>query len=86
MLPYKGISPLNRINIFRSYEIFKIFNEVYREKAHIELETIRDAIIPFAILDEVEEKQTKIQVNFENRSQISELKYNNRFHKVYGPF
>ncbi len=80
LLPYKEITQLNRINIFRNYEIFKVFKEVYREKAHIELETTRDVIIPFAILDEVEEKQTRVEVNFDNRSQFLELKYNNRFH------
>tara|TARA_Y100000589_G_C27190307_1_gene644507 strand:- start:581 stop:2203 length:1623 start_codon:yes stop_codon:yes gene_type:complete len=80
LLPCKEITLLNRINIFRNYEILKVFKEIYRDKAHIELETTRDVIIPFAILDEVGEKQTKVEVNFRNRSQFLELKYNNRFH------
>lgn len=84
ILPYTKIDLLNRINIYKPYEIVEIstLDEQSENKLKLDLES-SNLILPIAILkheSEKTDKTEKIILKFSDTIQSLEIKFKNRFH------
>ena len=81
-LPYENIEILNRINIFRPYEILEIKEIGVNSLYSLKTDKTKDMILPIAILDikGIKKDNAHILLSYNNKEVKLELKYKNRFH------
>lgn len=84
ILPYTKIDLLNRINVYKPYEIVEISTLEKQSEKKIKLDVqSNNLILPLAILKHESEKTDeteKIILKFSDTIQSLEIKYKNRFH------
>jgi hypothetical protein len=81
-LPYEGVSILNRINIYKPYEILEVKAIPKNSILDLNFDKTKDLILPLAVLDLnlTEEGNDKILLSYGDNKVQLELKYKNRFH------
>ena len=82
IVPYEDITELNRINIYRPYEILEAKTLLKKSQLDLNIETTKEFILPLAILDlnSSEKGNDHIKLSYNNVEVDLELKYKNRFH------
>lgn len=82
ILPYVDIDMLNRINIYKPYEILEIKKIAQKSSLSLDVNSTKDMLLPLAILDLNGEARgnDNIHLSCNNKKIELELKYKNRFH------
>ncbi len=82
IIPYEDITEINRINIYRPYEIQEVKTLQKQSYSDLNIETTKELILPLAVLDlNSSEKGNDVIRLVYNKVEIDlELKYKNRFH------
>jgi len=82
ILPYEDVNILNRINIYKPYEILEVKTIPKNSTLDLNVDTIKDMILPLAVLDLnlTEKGNDKIKLSYGDDKVELELRYKNRFH------
>ena len=82
IVPYEEITTLNRINIYRAYEILEVKALSKKSILDLNIDKTKELILPIAILDlnSNEKDNDHIKLSYNNVKVDLELKYKNRFH------
>jgi len=82
IIPYQNITTLDRINIYRPYEILEIKTLLKKSTLDLNIDTTKDMLLPLAVLDLnlTEKGNDKIKLSYGSNEVELELKYKNRFH------
>lgn len=82
ILPYEDVNILNRINIYKPYEILEVKTIPKNSTLDLNVDTTKDMILPLAVLDLnlTEKGNDKIKLSYGDDKVELELRYKNRFH------
>ena len=82
VIPYQNITILDRINIYRPYEILEIKTLLKKSTLDLNIDTTKDMLLPLAVLDLnlTEKGNDKVKLSYGSDEVELELKYKNRFH------
>jgi hypothetical protein len=82
IIPYEDVSLLNRINIYKPYEILEVQTILKESSEVLNINNSKDIILPIALLDlnGIKKGTDKIVLSYNDNKVELELKYKNRFH------
>jgi hypothetical protein len=80
--PYEDITLLNKINIYKPYEIIEIQQLQRNQIFSLEIKQTKDMILPLTVLDKnnTQKENDNIFLSYNNKNINLELKYKNRVH------
>lgn len=82
IVPYEDVSLVNKINIYKPYEILEVKTILKHSSYELNIDNTQDMILPLLIqdLNNKEKGNDKIILSYGNKNIKLELKYKNRFH------
>jgi hypothetical protein len=82
LTPYEDITLLNKINIYKPYEILEIQQIKKNQIFALEINQTKDMILPLIVLDKnnTQKENDNIVLSYDNKDINLELKYKNRIH------